>query len=291
MKNTHLLPKRSLTFGLLVSALLVSLLALQGTQVWADTPTQLTSTVTTNHFSVMLIFPASVSPGQSEQISATTTATSSANIISFSIDISSYVNGQPVRLASQTILGSTTVQTGAKWQTLLTVNIPPDAQAGPLIGTVTEVWQSPSYYSSYYGTSYYYTSYYGMPYYTRNYPNYNTYQSNMPQRNYPNYNTHQYQYNTPQQGYQNSNTYPYQLYQYPNGFTVMQTPPQNHQQTQPQTNKPSYLNQPSYTYRPTHHYGPNYYEPYYVTTYYPMYAYNYPTPLTSQQTVALTYIT
>jgi hypothetical protein len=286
MKNTHLLPKRSLTFGLLVPALLLSLLAVQGTQVWADTPTQLTSTVTTNHFSVSLVFPTSASPGQSEQISATTTATSSANIISFSIDISSYVNGQPLKLASQTILGSTTVQTGAKWQTLLTVNIPPNAQPGPLIGTVTEVWQNPNYYSSYYSTPYYYTSYYySMPYYTQNYPNYNTYQSNMPQQNYPNHNMHQYQYNIPQQGYQNSNTYPYQLYRYPNGFTVMQTPPQNHQQTQPQMNRPSYFNQPS------NYYGSNYYEPYYVITYYPMYASDYATQLTSQQTVALTYVT
>ena len=280
MKNSHLLPKRSLIFDILVPALLLSLLALQGTQVWADTPNQLTSTVTTNHFSVSLVFPTSASPGQSEQISATTTATSSANIISFSLDISSYVNGRPVKLASQTILGSTTVQTGAKWQTLFTVNIPPDAQPGPLIGTVTEVWQNPNYYSSYYSNPYYYTSYYySMPYYARNYPNYNT---------------HQYQYNIPQQGYQNSNTNPYQLYRYPNGFTVMQTSPQNHQQTQPQMNRPSYFNQPSYTYSPANYYGSNYYEPYYVITYYPMYPMydsNYATPLTSQQTVVLTYIT
>jgi hypothetical protein len=300
MKNTHLLPKRSLAFGLVVSALLVSLLALQGTQVWADTPNQLTSTVTTSHFSVSLVFPTSASPGQSEQISATTTATSSANIISVTIDISSYVNGLPVKLASQTILGSTTVQSGAKWQTLLTVNIPADAQPGPLIGTITEVWQNPNYYSSYYGTPYYYTYYYTVPYYTGNYPYYyNTYQYNMPQRNYPNsYNTHQYQYNIPQQGYQNSNTFPYQLKSYPNGFTVMQTPQQNQQQThqsgsQSYTNRPTYPYQPSYTYgyRPSYYYSPNYYEPYYFTSYYPMYANNYSTQLTSQQTVLLTYVT
>jgi hypothetical protein len=278
MKNMRFLPKRSLTFGLLVTALLVSLLAVQGTPVWADTPRQLTSTVTTNHFTVSLVFPSSASPGQTEQILATTTATSSANIIGFSIDVSSYANGQPVKLVSQTILASTTVQAGAKWQTLLTVNIPATAQPGPLIGTVTEVWQSPGYYSSYYGTPYYYTYYYTTPYYVRSYPNYNAYH-------------YQYQYNVPQQGYQSSNTFPYQLKSYPNGFTVMQPASQNHQQAQPQTNRPSYFNQPSYTYRPTYHYGPNYYEPYYVTTYYPMYSSSYATQLTSQQTVVLTYVT
>jgi hypothetical protein len=276
MKNIRLLPKRSLTFGLLVAALLVSLLAVQGTPVWADTPSQLTSTVTTNHFTVSLVFPSSASPGQTEQILATTTTTSSANIISFSIDVSSYVNGQPVKLVSQTILASTTVQAGAKWQTLLTVNIPATAQPGPLIGTVTEIWQTP-YYSGY-GPQYYYTYHYYVPFSPQNYPNYNTYQ-------------YQNRYNTPQQPYQSSNTYPYQLYHYPNGFTVMPTSPQNHQQTQPQTNRPSYFNQPSYTYRPTYHYGPNYYEPYYVTTYYPMYSSSYATQLTSQQTVVLTYVT
>ena len=308
----RLLPKRSMTFDILVSTLLVLLLAVQGTQAWADTPNQLTSTVTTNHFNVSLVFPTSVSPGQSEQISTTTTATSSANIISFTIDVSSYVNGQPVKLASQTVLGSTTVQTGAKWQNVITVNIPPDAQPGPLIGTVTEVWQTPnynSYYSSYYSMPYYYTSYYSMPYYMGNYRNYyNTYQYNMPQRNnpyyntqqqnYPNYNMHQYQYNVPQQGYQNYNNYnyPYQLKSYPNGFTVFQTPQQNQQQTHQGSymNRPTYPYQPSYTYgyRPSYYYSPNYYEPYYITTYYPMYGPDYySTQMTSEQTVALTYVT
>jgi hypothetical protein len=274
MNNPRLLPKRSFTSLLLVSALLLWPLAVQGTQVWADTTSQLTSTVTTNHFSVLLVFPTSASPGQSEPISATTTATSSASVISFSIDISSYVNGKPVKLVSQTVLGYTTVQTGAKWHTLLTVNIPPNAQPGPLIGTVTEVWQTPNYYSSYYGRPYYYTSYYSMPY-AQSYPSYNTYPCN-----------------TQQQNCQNYNTYPYQLVRYPNGFAVMQPPSQSHQQTQsPQVNRPSYVNQPSYTYGPGYYYGPNYYEPYYVTTYYPMYASNYSTQLTSQQTVALTYVT
>jgi hypothetical protein len=293
MNNRRLSPKRSLTFGLLVSALLLSLLVVQGTQVWADTPTQLTSTVTTSHFSVSLVFPTSASPGQSEQILATTTATSSASIISFSIDISSYVNGQPVKLASQTVSESTTVQTGAEWQTLLTVNIPPDAQAGPLIGTVTEVWQNPNYYSSYYSTPYYYTYYYYSMPYPPNYPNYNTYQyqHDEPQGNYQNSNTHQYQHNVPQGSYQSSNTHPYQSYRYPNGFTGTQTPPQNHQQTQPQTNHPSYFNHPSYPYRPTYYPGSNYYEPYYVITYYPTYTSDYSVQVTSQQTVALTYVT
>ena len=157
--SRHPRADRSFRYAPLISGFILLLLVVQATQAYATTPaadttSQLTSTVMTNHFSVYFVYPTSASPGQSEQISVTTTATSGANIISFSIDISSFVNGQPMKLASQTILGSTTVQTGAKWQTLFTVNVPADAQAGPLIGTVTEVWQQSS--GSYYSSPYYY---------------------------------------------------------------------------------------------------------------------------------------
>jgi len=231
----------------------------------------------TNHFSVYFVYPTSASPGQSEQISVTTTATSGANIISFSINISSFVNGQPMKLASQTILGSTTVQTGAKWQTLFTVNVPADAQAGPLIGTVTEVWQQSS--GSYYSSPYYY-----MPYYTQNY-GYN-YGYNM-------YNVYPYQtYNTQQYpSYPNGyNTFPnnnLQYKRYPNGFTVLQTPTQSNMQSQSQ--RQLYMNRPSYAYQS--HYARNYYVPSYVMVYDPMYSSNYATPVTSQLTVTLTYVT
>jgi hypothetical protein len=276
--SRHPRADQSVRYALLISGLVLLLLVVQATQGYATTPaadttSQLTSTVMTNHFNVYFVYPTSASPGQSEQVSVTTTATSSANIISFSIDISSYVNGHPMKLASQTILGYRTVQTGAKWQTLFTVNIPADAQAGPLIGTVTEIWQQPS--GSYYSTPYYY-----MPYYTQNY-GYNMYNAYP----YTTYNTQQYPHYP--NGY---NTFPnndLQYKQYPNGFTVLQTPTQNHMQSQNQTplnkNRPSY--QSSYLPRHMHYYVPNY------ITVYPMYSSDYATQVTSQLTVTLTYIT
>lgn len=320
--SRHPRADRSFRYPLLISGLILLLLAVQATQAFptvnattpaADTTSQLTSTVMTNHFSVYFVYPTSASPGQSELISANTTATSSVNIISFSIDISSYVNGQPMKLASQTILGYTTVQAGAKWRTLFTVNIPAGAQAGSLIGTVTEIWQQPS--GSYYSTPYSY-----MPYYTQNYgyyaQNYGYYST---------YNAYPYQtYNTQQNPrYPNGyNTYPnnnLQYKRYPNGFTVLETVPESHMQSESQ--RQLYMNRPSFgqstnnyyngcywdstakknvcggviptapTATPyTYGYNSYYYVPNYVTGY-PMYSSNYATQVTSQLTVTLTYVT
>lgn len=255
---------RPFRYALLISVLMLSILAVQGTQVWASTAVAgtLRSTASTSHMTVQLVFPASAYPGQSVQISATTTATSSANIVSFSIDISSYVNGQPLKLASQTIVANTNVQAGDIWQTLLVVAIPTDAQPGPLIGTVTEVSLTSNYYYSYYGTPYYYDRPSYMPYYyTQNYRYYNTRASNAPQ-----YGSIAGTQTSPQ-------TYTQPL---KGPIAAIQTPPQTY--TQSHVYKPAYVYQPSCVCQPTPHYAPIYAPNYYAIE------------VSSQQTVMLTYV-
>jgi hypothetical protein len=222
---------------------------------------------------VQLTYFSSAYNGQSEQISAVTTATASVRIVRFSIDIFAYADGRSVKLASQTIVANANVNPGNSWRTLLAVTIPTRAQSGPLTGTVTEVWQQPSnYYSSSYGTPYYCTPYtqnykYYNPSYNPNYdpqynpsynqcynPNYNlNYNSNYYNPNYnPNYNTLQY-------------------VQYPNGFVALVTSPQSN--VRPIVYRPTYVHQTPYTSQPA---------PYYVS--------NYITQVTSQQTFTLTYV-
>jgi hypothetical protein len=156
----------------------VSLLAVQGTQAWASTtggrnftPSQITSTVSTNRFSVYLVYPSSAYAGESEVVAALTTARSSGTVVSLSIDIFSYVNGRPVRIASEIILANTHVQAGNKWHTFFVVTVPANAQSGPLSGTITEVWQQ---LQSYYSTNYISPPYSTTAYCTQNYPYYST---------------------------------------------------------------------------------------------------------------------
>ena len=164
MKNEGFPPAGRRLRALLTSALILSLLAVQGTLLWASptvsstTPNtgsmnQRTSTVWTNHLKVQFFFPASAYPGQREPISVTATVKSNGRILRLSLDISSYVGKQLVKIASQTIVSDKTVRSGETWRSLLVVVIPANAQPGALIGTVTEVWEETSnYYSSYYRT-------------------------------------------------------------------------------------------------------------------------------------------
>jgi len=258
---------RPFRYALLISVLMLSILAVQGTQVWASAAvagpvTQVTSTASTSHMTVQLVFPASAYRGQSVQISATTTATSSANIVSFSIDIASYVNGQLVKLVSQTIVANTYVQAGDVWQTLLVVAIPTDAQPGPLIGTITEVSLTSNYYYSYYGTPYYYYRPNYVPYYyTQNLRYYNTRASN-----------------APQYGSIAGTQTPPQTYTQPlkGPIAAIQIPPQTYRQSQ--VYRPAYVYQPSCMCQPLPHYAPIYSPNYYATQ------------VSSQQTIMLTYV-
>jgi hypothetical protein len=134
----------------------------------------MTSTVSTNRFSVNLVYPSSAYAGESEVVAAVTTARSSGTVVSLSIDIFSYVNGRPVRIASETILANTHVQSGNKWRTFFVVTIPANAQSGPLSGTITEVWQQPQ---SYYSSNYISPPYSTTAYCTQNYPYYSTHQT------------------------------------------------------------------------------------------------------------------
>jgi hypothetical protein len=269
VKNTHFLPERTLTepknaklkttlpthrsfrCGLLIFALIVSLLAVQGTQAWASTTggrnftlTQMTSTVSTNRFSVYLVYPSSAYAGESEVVAAVTTARSSGTVVSLSIDVFSYVNGRPVRIASETILANTHVQAGNKWRTFFVVTIPANAQSGPLFGTITEVWQQPQ---SYYSSNYISPPYSATAYCTQNYPYYSTHQT----QSYPSHSRNIW-------GSSHSSIEPntYQGAYVYQGACVCQ---------------PSYVSQP---------------EPYYV----PNDAPNYATQATSQQTFTLTHV-
>lgn len=289
---------------LLISAIVISLLALQGTQVWAspalnatdaNTANEMASTVSTAHMSVYLVFPTSAYPGQTETISANTTATSSGTIVSFSIGVFALIDGQLMKIASQTIVANAYVAVGEKWRSSLVVAIPADAQSALLTGTITEVWQqAPSY------SSYHVTSYYNMPYYTQNSQYYNY--------NY-NYNTQQ-QIRLPRQapapetvGLFNGVAAP-ETARLPNGVVALYTPSGDTIQLNPQLALPNgnaafqkppqtyvqpYVNmnihQRSYMSHPATYYGPNF------TNYPPNYLPNYPpTQVTSQQTFALTYI-
>lgn len=218
------------------------------------------STVSTDHLTVEFTFPYSADLGQSITISATSTAKSNGRIIRFSIDIFSYVDKQLVRLASRTIVTDTIVRVGDNWQTWLQVVVPTNAQRGPLMGTVTEVWQETS-------TYYYYTSY--CSYSPQNY--YRYYSQNYYPQNYPYYST-----------YDTCNTQQYLCSR--NGITALRISPQSH--TQPSyVYKPSYLCQPSYVYKPSYVCQPSY-VPQTASCYSPDYA----TQVSSQQTFTLTYV-
>jgi hypothetical protein len=293
---------------LLISALVVSLLALQGTQVWAspalnatdaNTANESAFAISTAHMSVYLVFPTSAYPGQTETISANTTATSSGTIVSFSIDVFALIDGQPMKIASQTIVANAYVAVGEEWRSSLVVAIPADAQRSALlIGTITEVWQqAPNYYSSYYVTLYYNT-----PYCTHNSQYYNY-----------NYNTQQQirllrQAAAPETVRLLNGVAAPETARLPNGVVALQTPsgdaiqlnpqlalPNGNAafQKSPQTHMQPYVNmnvhQRWYMSRPVTYYVPNYVTNY-PPNYLPNYPSSYPTQVTSQQTFALTCI-
>jgi len=197
VKITRTRPTNRSWLPLVASALILSLLAVQGIQLWApssvsainpnsygafpavqpavDTPSQtgsapqLTSSVTTEHLTVQLVFPESADPGQTVTVSATTTARSKAKVVSLSIEIFSYVDKQLVRTASATVVKDKQVRSRDAWQTSLAVVVPTSAARGAMIGTVTEVWEE---------TTTYYAPYYYAPYYWPYYPYYRPYPYN-----------------------------------------------------------------------------------------------------------------
>jgi len=176
---------------LIASALLLSLLAIQGAQMWtpsavnaiypnsyspayaaqpfAETPTQTTpasqtvTTISTDHFTVQLTFPESADPGNTITISTTTTAKSSGQVDNLSIEVLTYVNRQLAKATSATVLTNRQVHSGNTWQTTLTVTIPPNADRSVVVGIVTETWEE---------MSSYYDSYSYLPYYPYYYPSY-----------------------------------------------------------------------------------------------------------------------
>lgn len=225
-------------------------------------PKKSTITVSTAHVSVQLTFPYSADPGQAISVSAAVTANSHGRMIRFSIDIFSYVNGQLVRLASETILTNTNVRVGDNWQAWLPLVVPANAQRGPLIGRATEVWQETSYYY-YYGqvadSSYCYQD--------RNYylQNYYYLQNLQPQNCYP----------------QSRACYTYDTYSisgYPlpqDRIITLRTPTQGYGQRWVYESARVY--QPSYVCQPAAYYGPDQ-------------APSYASRISSQQTFQLTYI-
>jgi hypothetical protein len=281
---------------LLISAIVVSLLALQGTLVWAspalnatdaNTANESASTISTAHMSIYLVFPTSAYPGQTETISANTTATSSGIIVSFSIDVFALIDGQLMKIASQTIVANAYVAVGEEWRSSLVVAIPADAQRSALlIGTITEVWQqAPNYYSSYYVTRYYNT-----PYCTHNSQYYNY-----------NYNTQQQirllrQAAAPETVRLYNDVVAPVIARLPNDVVVAQTSPETSIVLNPQLSlmngnaalQKSPQIQPSYVSRPVIYRVPIYVSDY-PWHYGPDYP-SYPTQVTSQQTFALTYI-
>jgi len=283
---------------LIASALILSLLAIQGVQVLtpstvnafnpisygtvlptaqttfqtpSQTPqaSQITTSVSTDHFTVQLTFPESVDPGNAITVSTVTSAKSSGRVISLTIDVFSYVDSQLVKSASETIATDRDVGSGDNWQSSLTVVVPTNAQRGPLIGTVTEVWQEEAnYYSNYYSD--YYSNYYS--------DHYSNYCLNYYRSLYPNYDTSREATRPTDttQTYPTTQTFP--AITTPNNYT---TSLHNYLSQSRYVHQPSYVYQPSYLCEPAPYYAPNYG---------PYYAPSYATQVTSEQTLSLTYI-
>lgn len=191
MRATRTRPTDRPWVPLVASALLLSLLAIQGAQMWspsavnliypnsyspasaaqpfAETPiqtspaSQTVTTISTDHFTVQLTFPESADPGNTITISTTTTAKSSGQVDNLSIEVLTYVNRQLSKATSATILTNRQVHSGNTWQTTLTVTISPNADRSVMVGIVTEAWEE---------TSSYYNSYGYLPYYPYYYPSY-----------------------------------------------------------------------------------------------------------------------
>jgi len=192
MRATRTRPTDRPWVPLVASALLLSLLAIQGAQMWspsavnviypnsygpasaaqpfAETPTQAApasqtvTTISTDHFTIQLTFPESADPGTTITISTTTTAKTSGQVDNLSIEVYAYVNRQLAKATSATVLTNRQVRSGNTWQTTLTVTISPNADRSVMVGIVTEAWEEMSSYYNSYG----YWPYY--PYYYPSYP-------------------------------------------------------------------------------------------------------------------------
>jgi hypothetical protein len=204
MRATRTRPTDKPWVPLVASALILSLLAIQGAQMWtpsavntiypnsyppasavqpfAETPTQTApasqtvTAVSTDHFTAQFTFPESADPGNTITMSITTTAKSSGKVDNLSIEVFAYVNRQLAKTTSTTVLTSKQVQSGNTWQTTLSVTIPSNADRSVIVGIVTETWEEMSSYYNSYGYTPYYQSYpYGY-----SYPNYPTYPYNYP---------------------------------------------------------------------------------------------------------------
>lgn len=178
---------------LVASTLILSLLAMQGMQMWvpsavnviypnsyapfpaleprpetpAATPlaSETTAIVSGDHLTVQFSFPESAEPGKTITISAVTTAKESKKVNSLSIEVFAYVDKQLVREAEATVLENKKIRSGDTWQTTLIVTVPPNAERSTMIGTVTELWEeTTSYYSPYYYSWPYYPCYPYDPY-------------------------------------------------------------------------------------------------------------------------------
>jgi outer membrane murein-binding lipoprotein Lpp len=202
MRATRTRPTDRPWVPLIASALLLSLLAVQGAQMWspsavnviypnsyspasaaqpfAETPTQTApasqtvTTISTDHFTVQLTFPESADPGNTITISTTTTAKSSGQVDNLSIEVLTYVNRQLAKATSATVLTNRQVHSGNTWQTTLTVTISPNADRSVMVGIVTETWEEMSSYYDSYGYSPYYQYYY--PSYPYNFTMYYVYE-------------------------------------------------------------------------------------------------------------------
>lgn len=198
MKVSRTRPLERPWLPLAASALILSLLAVQGMQLWAPpavnaayptnyatflpiepavqaltetkAPSQIMSVVSTEHLTVQLAFPDTADPGQSISVTASTRAKSDTKVIGLSIEIFSYIDKQLIKAAGETVLKDIEVHSGDTWQTTLNLVVPGIAQRSAMIGTVTEVWEETKSYS--YGPYYYqyYPSYYPYQYDPAYYP-------------------------------------------------------------------------------------------------------------------------
>jgi len=193
---------------LVASTLILSLLAMQGLQMWtpsavnviypnsyapfpalepraetaAASPlaSETTTLVSSDHLTVQFSFPDSAEPGKTITVSAVTTAKASKKVNRLSIEVFTYVDKQLLKEAEATVLENKKVRSGDTWQTTLIVTVPISAERSAMIGTVTEVWEETTSYSPYYYSWPYYPYYPYGPYYP-----YDPYYAYDPYRPYP----------------------------------------------------------------------------------------------------------
>jgi len=206
MKLSRTRPTDKSWVPLVASALILSLLAVQGMQMFVPssavgpnylgiygtypavqptaeiatgtTPTpQTTITVSTDHLTVQFTFPESADPGNTVTILATTTAKANKKVSSLSAEVFIYAGKQLTKVASATILRDQSIRSGDTWQTTLAATVPSNADRSAMIGTVTESWEeTTNYYSP--SSSWWYYAYYPYPYppYPYNYTYYYVYE-------------------------------------------------------------------------------------------------------------------